>query len=62
MDQKLIDKNEKSREEHCALCDRCAERKDEDHRELNAGARVNSELYGKEVENYYFYFLTNKAS
>ena len=62
MEHTLIKNNEKCREADCEFCHRCTGREDLRQQASNAGVRVNTDLYGKEVENYYFYFLTNKAS
>ena len=60
MENELIKTCDKSGADYCPPCDRCGKKYDEEPHDLNS--RVNSELYGKEVDQYYFYFLKYKAS
>jgi hypothetical protein len=60
MKHEFIKKLDKCAVGDCPHCSRCSE--------MNAGKKEDEEikntdgLYNKEVEQYYFYFLENKAS
>ena len=62
MKSEFIKKIEKCMVDNCANCNRCATMNSEENRIQAADVRTGSELYNKEVEAYYFYFLENKAS
>ena len=46
----------------CLHCTHCINMNSEMNRDLDNESRTSSDLYDKEVEAYYFYFIRNKAS
>ena len=62
MKSEFIKKIEECMVDNCPNCNRCATMNSEKNRIHAADIRTSSELYNKEVEAYYFYFLENKAS
>jgi len=62
MKHEFIKKTEDCRTERCSHCNGCTNMNSVDDKTLAREARTSSDLYDKEVEQYYFYFLENKAS
>jgi len=61
MENRIIKKNERCPAEDCASCYQCAQLKNDEVKKLPE-IGTKSELYGKEIDHYYFYYLENKAS
>jgi hypothetical protein len=55
-------KIEKCKVDDCLHCPFCAAKTAEEKTVSEADAKANSELYNREAEQYYFYFIGNKAS
>ena len=62
MKNEFIKKTEDCRAAGCINCSACAGMNSRKNEDLLTETRTGSDLYDKEVEAYYFYFLRNKAS